>query len=240
MFLRESTLEVVRSTTPATKQNDALEAVNRPTEYDILCGKDKTYAKHTGNQIFRSMIESWVVRYQAASSKQSKMKITKEIVSSMHEKHNSRFLRKISSTEWEEITDQVARDKVSHALRFAANGTSGSASKKRKASSHKRKESSTSISSEQGSQVTAASTVTAIDADLARQEKGIVEDLFCRQQAILQNLNREHACDDEVHAINGRQAEPEFNTLRSEDLDELMNEPLMEEGEWESVIKLAR
>ena len=90
-----------------------------PSERDILCGKDKTYGKHTGNRLFRDRIEEMKVLYCSASSKQEKMAITKEIVRFMITEHGSRFLKKEGDI-WIEINNQAARDKVSHALRFAA------------------------------------------------------------------------------------------------------------------------
>lgn len=93
--------------------------VENPADFDILCGKDKTHAKSKGNQMFKERIEIMKVPYAAASTKQDKMKITKEIVAFMQLQFGSRFL-KMEGDQWEEITEQAARDKVSHALRFAA------------------------------------------------------------------------------------------------------------------------
>ncbi|KAL7555575.1 hypothetical protein ACA910_016185 [Epithemia clementina (nom. ined.)] len=59
------------------------------------------------------------VSYCAASSKQEKMAITKGIVTYMKIEHGSRFL-KMENDSWVEINNQAARDKVSHALRFAS------------------------------------------------------------------------------------------------------------------------
>ena len=91
-----------------------------PGEKDILCGKDKTYAKHAGNRLFRERIEVMKVSYVAAPSKQEKMAITKGIVTYMQVEHGCRFVKKLENNTWAEINNQAARDKVSHALRFAA------------------------------------------------------------------------------------------------------------------------
>lgn len=101
-----------------------------PTEYDILCGKDKTYAKHAGNQRFRQLIDSYLPEYRTSTNKQDKMRITRMIVHVMRTRYNARFLKPVDlttdgeasvRTEWIEITDQQARDKISHAIRFALN-----------------------------------------------------------------------------------------------------------------------
>lgn len=95
-------------------------ASEEPAPFDILCGKDKTYNKHKGNMVFREMIASHQDVYAKAASKQGKMQITKDIVKALRAEHNSRFVKLNKGGKWVEISDQVARDKVSHALRFAA------------------------------------------------------------------------------------------------------------------------
>jgi hypothetical protein len=88
-------------------------------EFDILCGKDKTYAKHRGNVLYKALIDENAGRYQDASTKQEKMNITKEIVHKLHVQYRSRFI-KPHGDHWALINDSLARDKTSHALRFAA------------------------------------------------------------------------------------------------------------------------
>lgn len=91
-----------------------------PNECDILCGKDKTYAKHPGNRLFREHIEATRFAYKSAKTKQEKMKITTDIVAYFKVKMHARFLKPTGNGQWVEIRDTKARDKVSHALRFSA------------------------------------------------------------------------------------------------------------------------
>lgn len=95
-------------------------SIAEPTKDDVLCGKDTTLARHPGNQRFREKIQVELPRYLQARSKQDKMKITKSIVQYITVKLGSRFLKAKSGGKWVEIDGQAARDKVSHALRFAA------------------------------------------------------------------------------------------------------------------------
>lgn len=102
------------------------EPFEHPAVNDVLCGKDKTYGSHPGNQRFREMIESFAEVYKGNHSKQDKMKITRTIVAAMKQRYNTRFIKRVKSNGtdmWEPISDAIARDKVSHALRFAANIT---------------------------------------------------------------------------------------------------------------------
>ena len=95
-------------------------SITEPTKADVLCGKDTTLARHPGNQRFREKIQIELPRYLQARSKQDKMKITKSIVQYITVKLGSRFLKSKGDGKWVEIDAQAARDKVSHALRFAA------------------------------------------------------------------------------------------------------------------------
>jgi hypothetical protein len=113
--------------------------IEQPMDSDILCGKDKTYSKHKGNILFRSKIMSMTTEYRSASNKPARMKLTKAIVQSLKTESNARFLRSVQGSDnglvWEEISDQQARDKTSHALRFALSkeeicGTSSRSNKK--------------------------------------------------------------------------------------------------------------
>eukprot|EP00527_Entomoneis_sp_CCMP2396_P003159 CAMPEP_0198141322 /NCGR_PEP_ID=MMETSP1443-20131203/4355_1 /TAXON_ID=186043 /ORGANISM="Entomoneis sp., Strain CCMP2396" /LENGTH=219 /DNA_ID=CAMNT_0043804043 /DNA_START=37 /DNA_END=696 /DNA_ORIENTATION=+ len=90
-----------------------------PQEFDVLCSKDKTHSAHRGNKIFRERIEFMKETYRQTKNKQGKMEITKDIVRYLKETHASRFLKRNGAGVWAEISDQAARDKVSHALRFA-------------------------------------------------------------------------------------------------------------------------
>merc|ERR1712157_522566 len=88
----------------------------QPAENDILCGQSRVCASHGGNKRFSAVLDQFADRYDAATSKQEKMTMTKEIVATLNAR--GRFLkRKSSSGMWEEISTVAARDKVSHALR---------------------------------------------------------------------------------------------------------------------------
>lgn len=115
-------------TSENSKTNIDTEPFEQPELNDVLCGKDKTYGIHPGNQKFRAMIDSFAEVYKGNHSKQDKMKITRTIVTAMKQRYNTRFIKRVKLNEidmWEQISDAIARDKVSHALRFAANMKKG-------------------------------------------------------------------------------------------------------------------
>lgn len=94
-------------------------SIERPSSLDCLCGKDTTFGRHPGNRLFREQILAALPTFMRATSKPEKMKITKSILEYMKHK-GSRFLKLRNNGSWVEIDRQAARDKVSHALRFAA------------------------------------------------------------------------------------------------------------------------
>jgi hypothetical protein len=93
--------------------------ITKPSPSDVLCGKDKSFAQHKGNQVFRDLMLEYSEYYVHATNKPEKMHITKSIVNRLKEKYNTRFLQPTTCGNWKEIPVHLARDKVSHALRFA-------------------------------------------------------------------------------------------------------------------------
>ena len=93
--------------------------VDCPNLVDCLCGQNTTFGRHPGNRIFRKQIKVNLPRFIAARTKSDKMKITKSILDFM-KRQGSRFLKASRNGSWIEIEKHAARDKVSHALRFAA------------------------------------------------------------------------------------------------------------------------
>jgi hypothetical protein len=100
------------STKPATR----IPGVNPK---DVLCGRDKISHAHVGNKHFRKIIESYREEYQNAGTRDKKTQITSKIIASV-QAQGGRFLKLGDVTDiWEEVTEQYAREKVSHALRSA-------------------------------------------------------------------------------------------------------------------------
>jgi hypothetical protein len=89
--------------------------VGIPNKFDILCGQSRICANHPGNRRFQVVLDLFAPKYDASSSKQEKMALTKEIVAVIANS-GGRFL-KYQDGLWTEISTVTARDKVSHALR---------------------------------------------------------------------------------------------------------------------------
>ena len=106
---------------------------------DILCGQEKHCVSHPGSLNFRAVIDQYASKYQEAITKQEKMNVTKEIYDNLGSQ-NTRFLKFNAAVKgWEELSSLLARDKISHALRFAnREKKSPSTSKPRAKKGHRR------------------------------------------------------------------------------------------------------
>ncbi|KAL7555580.1 hypothetical protein ACA910_016188 [Epithemia clementina (nom. ined.)] len=127
--------EVSQAPNHGTVALTATKGLVTPLEFDVLCSKDKTHSTHTGNRLFRERIDAMKEVYRVTKNKQGKMEITKNIVKYLKQRHATRFLKRDANGSWTEISDQAARDKVSHALRFATRRDNTNSTGNKRASS---------------------------------------------------------------------------------------------------------
>ena len=86
-------------------------------DVDVLCGRDKISHAHIGNKRFLTIIKNNREAYQNAPSRESKTRLSSQIVSTIRDR-GGRFLKCDEATgEWNDVGDAAAREKVSHALR---------------------------------------------------------------------------------------------------------------------------
>lgn len=101
--------------------------------YDVVCGRDKLSHSHPGNKRFRRIIQSYREKYQTASRREDKTRITGEIVA-LVEHSGGRFLKSDENGkvgEWSEVDPASIHEKVSHALRSARDPSQTKAKRKR-------------------------------------------------------------------------------------------------------------
>ena len=82
---------------------------------DVLFGRGRGMSKHPGNARFRKLVDQHVPQYERAG-KYEKTSIAENIVNIIKQS-DGRFLRLGKSGEWESVSDEAARNKVSHAFR---------------------------------------------------------------------------------------------------------------------------
>eukprot|EP00526_Cylindrotheca_closterium_P009671 CAMPEP_0113638740 /NCGR_PEP_ID=MMETSP0017_2-20120614/20307_1 /TAXON_ID=2856 /ORGANISM="Cylindrotheca closterium" /LENGTH=433 /DNA_ID=CAMNT_0000549887 /DNA_START=1 /DNA_END=1302 /DNA_ORIENTATION=+ /assembly_acc=CAM_ASM_000147 len=93
--------------------------IANPTQTDILMGRGGKSNHHPGNKRYREEILNFKKTYSQLTSKEDKTDLSRHVVEYVH-KYKGRFLaldKTIIPARWYEITDAVARRKVSQALR---------------------------------------------------------------------------------------------------------------------------
>jgi hypothetical protein len=87
-----------------------------PTSKDVLCGRGKPFQEHTGNIDLAATIEDYNNQYKT-TKRGGKADICEEIVDCFQSK-GGRFLKRLDTTgEWEEVSNDAAREKVSQGFR---------------------------------------------------------------------------------------------------------------------------
>jgi hypothetical protein len=98
----------------ATNIEDSEYHTNVPNLSDVLFGKEKSVQEHSGNIRYLNLIAEFWDRYDGAK-KIEKKSITGEMVD-LVKKSGGRFL-KMDDFGWVEVSDIIAREKVSNAFR---------------------------------------------------------------------------------------------------------------------------
>lgn len=98
-----------------------MSSIIEPHENDILLGRGGRNNQHIGNSKLRALARRYRENYRL-SSKKGKSYISREIVKYVREKMSppGRFLKRSNLTgEWEDVGDEVAREKTRQVLRDA-------------------------------------------------------------------------------------------------------------------------
>ena len=116
------------TTSSATKTKTTTTTANHvgvPGRFDVLLGRGKACHDHPGNVRLRHLVEEWADIYSCSCKKQ-KTRVTREILE-MISNSSGRFLKE-SDSGWIEVSQEVARLKVSHVFRDMPRFSSSSSS----------------------------------------------------------------------------------------------------------------
>eukprot|EP00535_Pseudo-nitzschia_heimii_P005516 CAMPEP_0197185618 /NCGR_PEP_ID=MMETSP1423-20130617/12312_1 /TAXON_ID=476441 /ORGANISM="Pseudo-nitzschia heimii, Strain UNC1101" /LENGTH=490 /DNA_ID=CAMNT_0042636731 /DNA_START=269 /DNA_END=1741 /DNA_ORIENTATION=- len=92
------------------------EGVKEPLPTDVICGRGKMTASHPANRRFRELVDSHKASYQNSKRRDEKTRITCELVDKL--RAEGRFVLFDPNTKlWYEVSEEYAREKVSHSLR---------------------------------------------------------------------------------------------------------------------------
>ena len=100
----------------ALLENKSFNCIECPELSDILFGRGWPKMGHPGNAAFRNTLESRLEEYNAIKSKREKTLVTLSIVNEFKE-CGARFLKEENSGFWVEVSNNVARQKVSIGFR---------------------------------------------------------------------------------------------------------------------------
>lgn len=115
-----------------TKMDDTTNDEIVPDKLDILCGRDKVSYSHVGNRRFRVIVAMNRERYQSCTSRDAKTRITDQLIKDIRG-CGGRFLKMNEETKtYQDVGDECAHEKVSHALRSAKDPKKKAPRKKRK------------------------------------------------------------------------------------------------------------
>jgi len=102
--------------------NSALSEAYEPSDWDVICGRGKGSYNRPGNRRFREIIHQHTDEYQAARTKLDKTVVLNRIMDCVRSQNNghANFIKKQGKNgDWFHISDDMAREKVGHAIREA-------------------------------------------------------------------------------------------------------------------------
>ena len=97
--------------------NFAKNQLDYPTTLDVLLGRGRPYQKFPGNLQLSNMIDARQAVYQAATQQLEKTAISNGILVAIKEMGARLLKRSDCGQYWVEVSDLVAREKVSHGFR---------------------------------------------------------------------------------------------------------------------------
>jgi hypothetical protein len=102
-----------------------LDAAYQPGCYDVVCGRGKGSYNRPGNKRFRALVATFIGDYHKSRTKVDKTAVLNGIVETVRSHFNPdtgrpvQFVKYCKSTGWVQIGDDLAREKVGHAMREA-------------------------------------------------------------------------------------------------------------------------
>jgi hypothetical protein len=104
--------------------NQHIDVISSPRDNDVILGRGFRYDWHSGNNVFKNTIAEFIPKYNAAPSKIEKSRIVHEVF--LEVTAQGRFLKRDeASGGYRIVTDQVAREKISQAIRYKKRRTDG-------------------------------------------------------------------------------------------------------------------
>jgi len=106
----------------------------QPGPNDVVCARGKSFWDHKGNQKYRVLIAKSTEKYASTNNKLARTLIVSEIIEAIHTS-GGRFVKKVGNgreESWTEVSEILAREKVSQSLRDGLSSKYRSSTKAKK------------------------------------------------------------------------------------------------------------
>jgi hypothetical protein len=103
-----------------SKKNAYLPKDYQPSTFDVICGRGIKCFHHSGNIVYRNIIQTFEDCYEVAQTKLVKSKIVLDVIHEVRSstKYRCKFIRWCSQHKlWYEISERILRQKVGQTLR---------------------------------------------------------------------------------------------------------------------------
>ncbi len=99
-----------------TTSPSAYTVILNPTTFDVIMGRGRQGQSRPGNRQYRQLLLTYRSKYESANNFEKTL--VAELVLKIMKERGCRFLKKSDeSVGWVEVSDEVAREKISHAFR---------------------------------------------------------------------------------------------------------------------------
>jgi len=117
-----------------SQQQSQLPDSSKPGPNDVVCARGKGFWDHKGNQKYRVLIAKSTKKYALTTNKLAKSLIVSEIIEAVHAS-GGKFVKKLDTSGeeiWTEVSEILAREKVSQSLRDGLSSKYRSSTKAKK------------------------------------------------------------------------------------------------------------
>jgi hypothetical protein len=104
-------------TAPSDETNKDDCCIDVPRPIDVLMGREKLAKLHAGNTHYQFLIDEYQERYEMCKTRNEKTILASAIVGEIKECGGRFLLRKTGETNWSEVDNSIAREKVTNAFR---------------------------------------------------------------------------------------------------------------------------
>jgi hypothetical protein len=101
---------------PRSSHRQMREQAIEPTPMDVLLGRGRGHLEQPGNKLFRDLVNKYAPTYNGTESKHVKSRIVGKVVEQILQQ--GRFLKQVKTSEWVAISEEQAKDKIGHAMRY--------------------------------------------------------------------------------------------------------------------------